>query len=119
LHEIKLINITDFTLGARYCRHPLLKGRVCIFVYNKLNFTVIDLDKLFNDKAIEACAVKLSYSSFNMLVLAVYRAPAGNFIHFINKLEIIMNLIYNNNSQIIVCGDFNINYLAENNNKRL
>lgn len=48
-----------------------------------------------------------------------YRSPTGDFSYFLNSLESTLNIIYNNTTNIIICGDFNINYLHETNNKQL
>ena len=42
--------------------------------------------------------------------MTVYRSPSGDFIYFLNTLEKILNEIYNNSTDIILCGDFNVNY---------
>jgi hypothetical protein len=37
----------------------------------------------------------------------------GNFLYFLNTLEAILNRIYTNSLNIILCGDININYLDD------
>lgn len=98
-HEINLNNIVNCSLGAKYCRHSLTKRDVCIFVHNNRNFINIVLDKFYNDQDIEACAVKLSYFPYNICILLRYRVPTGNFIYFINKLEIMLISLYKTNTQ--------------------
>jgi len=49
--------------------------------------------------------------------MSVYRALTGNFIHFLSSLDSILNLLYNNSLNFIICGDFNINYLENSNGK--
>jgi exonuclease III len=66
---------------------------------------------------IEVCAVKLPFPSGNICTLAIYRAPFGNFLHFLNGLDAILKSLYNTNSKFIICGDININYLVDNNRK--
>jgi hypothetical protein len=51
-------------------------------------------------------------------ILSVYRSPTGNFMHFIKGIDTILNHLSKSNIDIIICGDVNINYLAENCNKR-
>ena len=38
-------------------------------------------------------------------------------MHFLSSLDTILNRLYNNSLNIIICGDFNINYLENSNNK--
>jgi hypothetical protein len=49
--------------------------------------------------------------------LALYRAPSGNFSEFLNRLESILNILYTQNNEIVICGDINVNYLVDNNRK--
>ena len=93
-------------------------GGVCIFVNKNLNFRNIDIRKFLHEQDIEAGAVKLSVNSLNICILSIYRAPSGNFALFLDKLEMILNLLHNNNKQLIICGDININSLVENKKKK-
>jgi len=47
-------------------------------------------------------------------IICIYRAPTGNLGHFMKGLESILNQFSKTNSEIIVCGDMNIDYLEEN-----
>jgi hypothetical protein len=47
----------------------------------------------------------------------MYRVPTGNFIYFINKLEVTINSLYSTNTQFVICHDLNINYIFENEKK--
>ena len=118
-HEIKLLQIDSYALGASFCRNSFKMGGVCIFVNKNLNFMNIDLQKFSHERDIEAGAVKIFVNSVNICILSIYRAPSGNFAHFLDKLEMILNLLHRNNTQLIICGDLNINYLVENNKKNL
>jgi exonuclease III len=92
-------------------------GGICIFVKENLNFMNVDLRKFSHEQDIEAGAVKLSVNSLNICIFSIYRTPSGNFVHFFDKLEMILNLLHSNNTQLIICGDININYLVENKKK--
>ena len=118
-HEINLIQIDSYTLGASFCRNSFKMGGVCIFVNKNLNFMNIDLQKFSHERDIEVGAVKIFVNSANICILSIYRAPSGNFALFLDKLEVILNLLHRNNTQLIICGDLNINYLVENNKKTL
>ena len=66
---------------------------------------------------IKICAILLTNSGYEIYILSVYRAPSGNFSHFLKKLELILNYLYKSNTRLILCGDFNVNYLTDNNMK--
>ena len=114
--EINSIYINPYNLGAKYCRVNHKYGGVIIFVH-ETSFTTIDLGEFCNDQDIEICAVNSHFSSSNYCILSVYRSPSRNFIHFLSSLDTILNRLYNNTLNIIICGDFNINYLENSNNK--
>jgi hypothetical protein len=63
------------------------KGGVCIFVHKSLNFLSINLSRYCEDQDIEVCALKLESVFLNICVLAVYRAPGGNFSSFLSRLD--------------------------------
>jgi hypothetical protein len=50
--------------------------------------------------------------------MVVYRAPTGNFNLFLNRLDDSIKSIYKADSNLILCSDINIGYLAENDRKR-
>jgi hypothetical protein len=50
--------------------------------------------------------------------MVVYRAPTGNFNLFLNRLDDSIKSIYRADSNLILCGDINIDYLTENDRKR-
>lgn len=50
-------------------------------------------------------------------VLCVCRPPTGHFSYFLSSLESILNQLYSNSINIIICGDININYRDNTNNK--
>jgi hypothetical protein len=44
--------------------------------------------------------------------LAIYRSP-----NFLKQLDLILQKLYNNKYNIIICGDVNVNYLIDNNQR--
>jgi exonuclease III len=73
--------------------------------------------KFSHDQDIDVGAVKLSVYSLNICILSIYKAPSGNFAHFLDKLEMILNLLRSNNTQLIIYGDININCHVETEKK--
>jgi hypothetical protein len=48
----------------------------------------------------------------------VHSSPTGNIAYFLNNLEAAVNQVYNNTVDKILCGDFNINYFNDKQNKQ-
>jgi exonuclease III len=116
--EIASLSIDCCMLGAKFCRKILKKGGSCIYAHESLNFHNINLKKFCTEQDIEACAIKINLLFNPMYILSVYRSPKGNFRQFIKRIDNILNYLSKLNTEIIICGDVNINYLAENCNKR-
>ena len=74
-----------------------------------------NIDEYNVDKDTEACAIQLD-STFNKLcILDIYRFPRGDFTNFLERLDLILQKLYKNKYNIIICGDVNVNYLIDNN----
>ena len=115
--KLQLIHLTNYSLGATYCRKTFLKGGVSIFVYRNLKYSNINIDEYNRDKDIEACAIKLE-STFNKLcMLAIYRSPKGDFTNFLKRLDLILQKLYSNKYNIVLCDDVYVNYLIDNNGR--
>jgi hypothetical protein len=92
--ELEQIHLEGYKLGAAYCRKSLLKGGVCIFVHKKYNYSNGDISKYCKEQDIEACALKVELTAFNIHVVTVYRAQCSNFNSSLNGLDsIIKSLI--------------------------
>jgi hypothetical protein len=116
--EKTYVNIEGYPIGAQFCRILYEKCGVIIYVHNSSQYTNIDLSEYCKEKGIEICAVKLIINSLNMFIIAIYRAPTGNFHYFLQKLDNILQSFSTPVSHIIICGDLNINYLVENEQKK-
>ncbi|PNF30889.1 hypothetical protein B7P43_G06095, partial [Cryptotermes secundus] len=110
--------VENYKLGASYCRREALKGGTCIFVQNHLNCVAVNLETYCLDFDVELSALKIQVDLLIILILVVYRAPSGNFLHFMHKMDSVLKLLYNTKVELIVCGDFNIDYLTDNDRKR-
>ena len=64
---------------------------VCIFVHEDIDFFSISLDKYCKEKYIEVCAVRLKITPLQLIILAIYRSPSGNFTNFLKNLDSILN----------------------------
>jgi len=91
---------------------------VFVYIYKNLKYSNIDLDKYCKDQDIEVCMFKRKSTFFNVCIMAVYRAPTGNFNLFLNRLDDITKTLYKIDLQLIICGDINMDYLTDNDKKR-
>jgi exonuclease III len=110
-YEIGNLPIHQFQFGSKFCRHNLKNGGVCIYVRKDFDFFSISLDKYCKEKDIEVCAVRLQIPPIQLIILAIYSSPLGNFTTFLKNLDSILSTWYSNKTEFVICGDVNINYL--------
>jgi len=115
--QLEKVHIEGYKLGAHFFRQIQEKGGVAIFVHNSLGFINIDIVTHCKAQDIEICALKLSFDTLNIYVLTLYRAPSGNVSSFLLKLDTVLQSLYTPMSHFIICGDININYLKESEDK--
>ena len=115
--EINNTGINNYILGAYYCRKTRKSGGAVIFIHDTLLCTPINLTEYCNELDLEACAIKLKVLNKVFCILCIYRPPTGNFETFIHLLESLLNKLYTNSINVIICGDVNINYLKASNYK--
>jgi exonuclease III len=107
--------IDNYILGANYCRRNSINGGACIFIQNSMTFTQVDIKNYCSDYDMGACAPKIHLNRTVTYILAIYRSPAGGFAKFLKFLDNILKLLMNSKTEIIICGDINVNYLTNNN----
>jgi len=67
----------------------------------------------------EICAVELETGASKLIVLSIYRAPTGDFNHFLKKLNDTLKYLYKPKTEFLICGDINTDCLLESNQKKL
>ena len=72
--EIQLIHLTNYSLGANYCRKTFLKGGVSIFVYRNLKYSTTNIDEYNIDRDTEACEIQLDSTFDKLCILTIYRS---------------------------------------------
>jgi exonuclease III len=115
--ELQRTYFDNYKLGDRYCRTMYEMGGVCIYVQESLNFLRLGLEKYCQDKSFEVCAIKTHFDTKSVYIIAIYRAPSGNFDPFISKLDTVLRKLYTATLEYIICGDINIDYLIDSDRK--
>ena len=112
--EIGNVFLDQYSLGAKFCSQIFKQGGVCIYVTNDFQFNSINLELYSKEKDLEICASTIYLPSSSFIIICIYRSPAGNFRYFLNQLESALNKLYKISTNLILCGDFNINHLEDN-----
>jgi exonuclease III len=56
----------------------------------------------------------IELSECKITLVCIYRAPDRNFREFLSKLELVIQKLTMKGRQLILCGDWNLNFLQEN-----
>jgi hypothetical protein len=83
-------------------------------IRNEVDFSTIDLNKFCCEKTFEICAVKLNTKMTKKIACCIYRSPSRNLDQFYKLLEEALKSLYQPTLTLLLCGDFNINFLTEN-----
>lgn len=113
--QIQSLNISGYYIGNSFCRNLLKNGGVAIYLKNNINSEKLDfVNKLCIEKHFECTLVKCYVGDNSYIVImTLYRSPDGDLYTFIENLNTSLEIITNKyrNVKIVVCGDFNINFL--------
>ena len=66
-YELDVTPISNYKLGANYCRKNLKSGGVCIYIQENLKFTKINLQKHCKEQDMEIAAVQLKQNKKNLI----------------------------------------------------
>jgi len=122
-HHMRQEEMLDFIfpgykLANCFCHKTYSNGGVCILARNDMTYQAIDLNKLCKEKVFEISALKLNTCSKKVTLCCVYRSPSENPNYFLELLEKTLNLLYQSNLSLVICGDLNINFLVDSSVKQ-
>lgn len=118
--SIQSISLTNYKLASSFVRELHIHGGVMIFVRDGFNFGNVDyIDKQSMEMHIEVCSIVFTVSNIKYFLLNVYRPPSGCIHAFVNSLSFILKSVYDKYNYVIICGDFNIDYLSDSLERKL
>ena len=115
---ISSMNICNFKLASAFCRRSSNHGGAGIYVTEGLHTREIKLfTKLCEEKNFEMSLIELP--KHKLTIVCIYRSPDGQLEKFINNLDVVIRkLSQKNNKSLLLCGDWNIDFLKEDNSKK-
>jgi len=109
---IKLISIDKYKLASNFSRSKSDHGGSCIYVKHHMQTKDINyLQGIRKEKDFEMTAVEILY--YKLIIVCVYRSSDGDFATFLRSLESVIQKVQARNKQLMLCGDWNINYMQE------
>ena len=112
-----LSNLVGYTLRSSYSRHIFQRGGVRICIRKDICYNSTDVSHYCEEKDIEICAVQIEVRLVHVIT-RVYRAPSGNFNHFLRLLDSTLKFLYKPKIEFLTCGDTNVDYLIDNDCKK-
>ena len=55
---------------------------------------------------------------YKLNIVCIYRSPDGQLDKFLNKLELVIQKLLNKNKKLLLCGDWNIDFLPEDSDQK-
>ena len=113
--EANLYVPQDYTLIDIYCRTESNYGGTAIYFRSNLVYDVeiLNLAPICESRVFEVVGVRLV--NFRVIVVSLYSVPDTNIEIFVNKLELLYNLLKSfYRYKIVILGDININVLDKN-----
>jgi len=116
--ELQFFTPHNFKLVSSACRERGEHGGSAIFVHQSIKCkSIIKITKLSKKQIFECSAVDCDINGKEVVVICIYKPPAGNIETFFDCLERALSIIFDVNKMIIITGDFNIEFLKDNKNK--
>jgi hypothetical protein len=110
---LNLIQIDQYKLVNYFSRKKYEHGGSCIYVKNGIRTRELNyLKDLNEEKEFEMSATELV--DYGFIILCIYRPPDSNFQIFEKMLELVMQKTQSKKKKILMCGDWNLNFMVEN-----
>lgn len=107
------MRLSGYTLANCYCRTRIAHGGVSLFVRNNIQFKQRhDLQNLCVQYHIEFTAIEILYCK--LIIIVLYRTGKGNFDIYVEKLELLLNRLTDENKRFLIVGDHNVHYSTDN-----
>jgi exonuclease III len=110
-------NILNFKLVSAFNRKHRTHGGSCIYVRNNIPTKDIDYFPTLGEETNFGLSLT-ELIDHKLYIVCIYRAPDGQIDIFINKLEILIHKLLTKNKALLLCGDWNIDILHNNNNNQ-
>lgn len=109
-NQVDVMRPTGFMPASVTCRSISKNGGVGIYTSSKIKFSKLNLNIFNSEINCEICGIKILKATGNINILCIYRSPNGDIKMFFYLFEQAIKQVLKNHDQLIICGDFNINF---------
>jgi hypothetical protein len=118
--ETRFMQLANYQLIDFYCRKEKKGGGSCIYVHNahiarqRDEFKTLNVDQHFECSIIEL--IEFNHVRIkNTIIMAIYRAPSGDFQLFLKNIDKVLSVLITENKYIFMLGDFNVDFKGSSN----
>lgn len=117
--QLEAYGMQNYYLAAKFCRKKENShGGSAVYVERGHKSQEISHVKdLACENVIECCACEIKVREEKITIVSVYRPPSGSINIFLEKFEVILSNLIENNTNIVIAGDFNIDLSGDTNEK--
>ena len=114
--QLQNYGITGYNLVSSYCRlQENSHGGSAIYVDKNVQCkSRKDLNSLSMEGICELCGCEIKVPNKKIVVICIYRPPNGNIDQFLDNVEKMLSLCVDENSVVVIAGDFNLDFLSSN-----
>lgn len=113
--QLKNHKFQNYKLITSFCRDVNQHGGVALYCEKSLRVkNRSDINKLSESKVFECVGAEFKIGTLRVIVVAVYRNPDYKVDVFLFKMYELLNILHEVNVNFVVGGDFNIDFLNQN-----
>ena len=110
-NDLDSISIFDYKITSHFSRGEHIHGGSLILAKNNIHATeLMSIKNLSKECHIEICAISYFINNRKIINICLYRPPNGDINVFTINLSEALNVAMSISRNIILCGDFNIDY---------
>ena len=111
--DIKSVHLEEYRLHSFSSRSGCRGGGTAI--YSKPHMKLQCVHRIVDsvDKDFEYSMSLMDFNNETVYIVCVYRSPSGNMDIFIKNIEIVLYKVTHMNRLVILCGDFNTNFIGD------
>jgi hypothetical protein len=106
------VRIEQYKLVSHFGRTNHNYGGSCIYVKNNISTKEVNfLQGISVEKDFEMSVSEVV--TYDYIIVCIYRSPDGNFRVFLKNLELVIEKIQAKSRKLLLCGDWNLNFLKD------
>ena len=110
---LTIIQLDQYKLVSYFGRKNHNHGGSCIYVKKNISTKEVNyLQGISLEKDFELSVSEVV--TYGYIVVCIYRSPDGNYRIFLKNLEYVIQKIQSKRKKVLLCGDWNLNFLADN-----